>query len=62
MEQLNRAKRYLKRIERLYAGVFSSMAHDEEEYFDDVLSFWDNNQPSRGLARRQVIAGRFKVK
>lgn len=39
-EQLNRAKCYLKRIQKLYAGVFSSTGHDEEEYFDDVLSFF----------------------
>lgn len=40
MEQLNRAKRYLARIERLYKGVFTSNRHDEDAYFDDVLSFF----------------------
>ncbi|MBD8597666.1 MULTISPECIES: hypothetical protein [Pseudomonas] len=56
MEQLNRAKRYLKRIERLYAGVFSSMAHDEEEYFDDVLSFFIHCYHVRDWALHQAGA------
>jgi hypothetical protein len=40
MEQLDRARRYLHKIERQYAGLFSSSGHDEQEYFDDVISFF----------------------
>ncbi|MDI9778479.1 hypothetical protein QM325_11975 [Pseudomonas putida] len=53
MEQLNRAKRYLSRIERLYAGVFSSLGHDEEAYFDDVLSFFIHCHHVRDWALHQ---------
>lgn len=65
MEQLNRAKRYLKRIESQYVGVFSSMGHDEEEYFDDVLSFfihcyhvrdWMLHEQSTSITARAVDA------
>ncbi|QJQ20758.1 hypothetical protein HG549_12750 [Pseudomonas sp. SK] len=40
MEQLNRAKRYLGKIERFYSGVISSACHDEDAYLDDMLSFF----------------------
>lgn len=40
MEQLDRARRYLQRIERQYVGLFSSSGHDEQEAFDDVISFF----------------------
>jgi hypothetical protein len=65
MEQLSRAKRYLDRIERLYAGVFSSLGHDEEAYFDDVLSFfihcyhvrdWALHQEGSAVQRREIDA------
>ena len=40
MEQLERTKRYLKRIENIYSGVFSSSSRDEEAFDDDVISFF----------------------
>lgn len=40
MEQLNRAKRYLVRVEKLYKGIFSSEGHDTDAYDDDVISFF----------------------
>lgn len=40
MEQLERARRYLKRIEDIYAGVFSSLGHDKDLFDDDVVSFF----------------------
>lgn len=39
MEQLERAKRYLARMEKIYEGIFSS-SHDRESYDDDVVSFF----------------------
>lgn len=39
MEQLERAKRYLARMEKMYEGVLSS-SHDRESYDDDVVSFF----------------------
>ena len=40
MEQIERAKRYLKRIENIYEGIFSSSGHNKYEYDDDVISFF----------------------
>lgn len=40
MKQLERAKRYLKRIEQIYAGVFCSKDYDKDAYEDDVVSFF----------------------
>ncbi|EEB7841207.1 hypothetical protein GNY41_22395, partial [Salmonella enterica subsp. enterica] len=40
MEQIERSKRYLNRIEKIYAGIFSSSGHDKEDYDDDVVSFF----------------------
>lgn len=40
MEQIERTKRYLSRIEALYEGVFSSSGHDKDSYDDDVISFF----------------------
>ncbi|QXX27523.1 hypothetical protein JMJ84_14030 [Salmonella enterica subsp. salamae] len=40
MEQIERSKRYLNRIEKIYAGIFSSSGHDKEDYDDDVISFF----------------------
>lgn len=40
MEQFERTKRHLKRIEGIYAGIFSSSGHDKEAYDDDVVSFF----------------------
>ncbi|WNB75844.1 hypothetical protein [Methylomonas koyamae] len=40
MEQLERTKRYLKRVEEIYAGIFSSSGHNKEVYDDDVISFF----------------------
>ncbi|WP_431064831.1 hypothetical protein [Methylotuvimicrobium sp.] len=40
MEQFERAKRYLSRVEELYEGVFSSSSHDKDAYDDDVISFF----------------------
>lgn len=40
MEQFERAKRYLTRIENIYAGIFSSSGHDRDDYDDDVISFF----------------------
>lgn len=40
MEQLERTKRYLTRLEDIYAGVFSSSGHNKEAYDDDVVSFF----------------------
>ncbi|HDX8600571.1 TPA: hypothetical protein RQO23_003372 [Klebsiella oxytoca] len=40
MEQIERSKRYLNRIEKIYSGIFSSSGHDKEDYDDDVVSFF----------------------
>lgn len=40
MEQFERAKRYLSRIEKIYEGIFSSSGHDKHTYDDDVISFF----------------------
>jgi hypothetical protein len=40
MEQIERAKRYLKRIENIYEGIFSSSGHNKYAYDDDVISFF----------------------
>ena len=40
MEQIERTKRYLKRIENIYAGTFSSSGHNKHDYDDDVISFF----------------------
>lgn len=40
MEQIERSKRYLKRMEKIYSGIFSSSGHDKEDYDDDVVSFF----------------------
>lgn len=62
MEQFERTKRYLKRIERIYAGIFSS-GYDKESYDDDVLSFfihcyhirdWIVHLNKIGITARQV--------
>lgn len=63
MEQLQRARRYLKRMEKIYAGIFSSLGHDEQAYDDDVISFfihcyhvrdWIIQQDNAGVTARQV--------
>lgn len=65
MEQLERARRYLKRIQKIYSGVFSSEGHDEEAYDDDVISFfihcyhvrdWIIQQDDAVVTGRQVDA------
>jgi len=38
--QLERAKRYLGRIRKIYSGVFSTSGHSKESYDDDVISFF----------------------
>ncbi|MHB1213842.1 MAG: hypothetical protein ACYCY9_02540 [Thiobacillus sp.] len=40
MEQFERVNRYLKRINEIYSGVFSSTGHDKYQYDDDVISFF----------------------
>lgn len=40
LEQIERAKRYLWKIEKLYEGIFSSSDHDSDAYDDDVISFF----------------------
>ena len=40
MEQYERARRYLNKIENVYAGVFSSTEHILKDYDDDVYSFF----------------------
>lgn len=40
LEQFERTKRYLMRMEGIYGGIFSSLGHDEEAYDDDVISFF----------------------
>ena len=40
LEQLERSKRYLKKVEEIYAGIFSSSNHNKEIYDDDVISFF----------------------
>lgn len=40
LEQFERAKRYLARMENIYAGIFSGSGHDGEAYDDDVVSFF----------------------
>ncbi|PWC22803.1 hypothetical protein DDT52_00590 [Brenneria roseae subsp. roseae] len=40
MEQIERSKRYLTRMEKIYSGIFSSSDHDKEGYDDDVISFF----------------------
>ena len=40
MEQIERTKRYLSRIEAIYEGIFSSSGHDKDSYDDDVISFF----------------------
>ena len=40
MEQFERTKRYIVRMEAIYAGLFSSSGHDKEAYDDDVVSFF----------------------
>lgn len=40
MEQLERTKRYLLRIERIYGGIYSGSNHDKDSYDDDVISFF----------------------
>ncbi len=40
LEQFERTKRYLVRIENIYKGIFSSSGHDKESYDDDVVSFF----------------------
>ncbi|WP_187673477.1 hypothetical protein [Zestomonas carbonaria] len=65
MEQLERAGRYLKRIENIYAGIFSSVGHDREAFDDDVISFfihcyhvrdWIIHLNKIGVTARQVDA------
>jgi len=40
LEQFERAKRYLARIEKIYEGVSLSSGHDKDTYDDDVISFF----------------------
>lgn len=65
LEQLERAKRYLNKIENIYAGIFSSSIHEKEAYDDDVTSFfihcyhvrdWIINLNKIGVTARQVDA------
>lgn len=64
MEQFERAKRYLIRMEKIYEGIFSS-SHDKESYDDDVISFfihcyhvrdWIIHLNKLGLGAQQVDA------
>lgn len=63
MEQLERTKRYLNRLNKIYSGIFSSSGHDEEAYDDDVISFfihcyhvrdWVIHLNKLGITARQV--------
>lgn len=63
LEQFERTKRYLVRIERIYEGIFSSTGHDKEDYDDDVVSFfihcyhvrdWIIHLNRLGITARQV--------
>lgn len=63
MEQLERTKRYLKRLKDIYSGIFSSTGHDKEAYDDDVVSFfihcyhvrdWIIHLNKLGITARQV--------
>lgn len=63
MEQFERAKRYLARIEIIYAGIFSEAGHNREAYDDDVISFfihcyhvrdWIVHLNKVGITARQV--------
>jgi hypothetical protein len=65
VEQLERTKRYLSRMEKIYAGIFSSSGHDKEAYDDDVISFfihcyhvrdWIIQLNKIGITTRQVDA------
>ena len=40
LEQFERAKRYLARMENIYSGIFSVSVHNTEAYDDDVISFF----------------------
>lgn len=40
MEQFERARRYLTRIENIYSGIFSSSSHNKDYYDNDVISFF----------------------
>jgi hypothetical protein len=63
LEQFERAKRYLIKMENLYAGIFSSSGHDKEAYDDDVVSFfihcyhirdWLIHLNKSGITKQQV--------
>lgn len=63
LEQLERTKRYLKRMNEIYSGIFSSSGHDKEAYDDDVVSFfihcyhvrdWIIHLNKLGITARQV--------
>lgn len=40
MEQFERTKRYLARMEKIYEGIFSPSTHDKDGYDDDIISFF----------------------
>ena len=40
MEQFERVKRYLVKMNEIYSGIFSSTGHDKYQYDDDVISFF----------------------
>lgn len=63
MEQLERTKRYHRRIKEIYSGIYSSSVHSEEAYDDDVVSFfihcyhvrdWIVHLNRLGITARQV--------
>jgi len=63
LEQLERTKRYLARMERVYAGIVSSSSHEKEACDDDVVSFfihcyhvrdWIVHLNRLGISARQI--------
>ena len=63
MEQLERTKRYHRRIQEIYSGIYSSSGHSKEAYDDDVVSFfihcyhvrdWIVHLNRLGITARQV--------
>jgi len=65
LEQIERTKRYLKKLEHIYAGIFSSTGHDKDAYDDEVISFfihchhirdWIVHLNKVGVTARQVDA------
>ncbi|MDD2660164.1 MAG: hypothetical protein PHY54_10890 [Methylococcales bacterium] len=63
MEQFERTKRYLARIESLYAGILLVSDHGKDAYDDDVVSFfihcyhirdWIIHLNKLGITARQI--------